>query len=219
MSRQKLARFAHNFASDNVIETGKPLYTTIRGNWSDRYFTNPNPIVVELACGKGEYTVGLARAYPDMNFIGVDIKGDRIARGSKAAQVAGLSNVAFLRTDIRFLEDFFAPGEVAEIWITFPDPQPRDRQEKHRLTYRTFLESYHRILADDGRLHLKTDNTPFFEYSLQSLPQHGFEVLAHTDDLYQSPLNAIHLGIKTKYEALFFEKGYSIKYLQSQKKR
>ena len=174
-------------------------------------------MVLELACGKGEYTVGLGRAYPDKNFIGVDIKGDRIARGSLAAQAGGLTNVAFLRTDIRYLLEFFADGEVDEIWITFPDPQPRDRQEKHRLTHPGFLELYRQVLKPGGLLHLKTDNTDFFDYSLQMLSTVGFVDITYTHDLYLSTLNNLHLGIKTTYEAMFFDQGFSIKYLQCKK--
>ncbi|GAA4409813.1 tRNA (guanosine(46)-N7)-methyltransferase TrmB [Nibrella viscosa] len=215
--RRKLIRFQQNWESPNVIETGKPLFRTIKGTWREEYFKNNNPIVLELACGKGEYTVGLANAYPDKNFIGVDIKGDRIARGSQAALAGGLTNVAFLRTDIRYLLEFFAEGEVDEIWITFPDPQPRDKQEKHRLTYPYFLAIYSTILSSRGKLHLKTDNTAFFDYSLQVLPENGFTDLVYTHDLYSSSLNNIHLGIKTKYEELFYNKGFSIKYLQCKK--
>lgn len=215
--RRKLFRFQQNWESPNVIETGKPLYSNIKGKWRELFFGNTNPIVLELACGKGEYTVGLAKAYPDKNFIGIDIKGDRIARGSQSALAGGLSNAAFLRTDIRYLMEFFDEGEVDEIWITFPDPQPRPKQEKHRLTYPGFLALYHAILKADGKLHLKTDNTEFFDYTLSVLPANGFVDLVHTHDLYNSSLNNIHLGIKTKYEEMFFNKGFSIKYLQSKK--
>ena len=178
------------------------------------YFANNNPIVLELACGKGEYTVGLAGAYPDVNFIGVDIKGDRIARGSVIAQTNGLTNVAFLRTDITYLRDFFADGEVDEIWITFPDPQPRPKQEKHRLTHPRFLTMYHEILSPSGTLHLKTDSPNLFAYSVDSVKQFGFQDLLMTTDLYESSLNEIHLGIKTKYEQLFYNQGFTINYLQ-----
>jgi tRNA (guanine-N7-)-methyltransferase len=216
--RRKMYRFEQNRLAENVIERGKLLYAEVKGNWGRLYFGNENPLVLELGCGKGEYTVGLAEAYPDKNFIGVDIKGDRIARGSQAALEANLTNVAFLRTDIQFLQEFFAEQEVSEIWITFPDPQPRDRQEKHRLTYQTFLAMYCELLRPGGVLHLKTDSQLFFEYSLGSLPANGFEVVQATTDLYASSLNALHLGIKTKYEAMFYAKGFSINYLQSIKK-
>lgn len=214
MTRRKQHRFLQNTASTNVIERGKPFYLTCKGTWHSHYFTNTNPIVVELACGKGEYTVGLAQAYPDLNFIGVDIKGDRIARGSAIAQTEGLTNVAFLRTDIIYLRDFFADGEVSEIWITFPDPQPRPKQEKHRLTHPRFLTMYKQLLPQGGMLHLKTDSPGLFAYSVDSVKQHGFVDLMTTTDLYNSPLNQIHLGIKTKYEQLFYDQGFTINYLQ-----
>lgn len=214
MTRRKTHRFLENAESSNVIEVGKSLYKTIRGRWRQDYFVNDNPIVLELACGKGEYTIGLAQAYPDTNFIGIDIKGDRIARGAKAAQLLGLANVAFLRTDINFLSEFFAPAEVNEIWITFPDPQPRPKQEKHRLTHPRFLSIYKMLLANDGTLHLKTDNPELFSYSLARIKEDNFVNLQFTHDLYNSQLNIIHLGIKTKYEQLFFDKGFTINYLQ-----
>ena len=214
MTRRKAQFFLQNAESDNVIEVGKPLYKTIRGRWRSDYFRNENPIVLELACGKGEYTVGLAQAFPDTNFIGVDIKGDRIARGSQAAQSLGLTNVAFLRTDINFLTEFFLEEEVNEIWITFPDPQPRPKQEKHRLTHPRFLELYKKLLVADGTLHLKTDNPDLFAYSLHKVDELGFVNLQYTTNLYESPLNKIHLGIKTKYEQMFFDKGFTINYLQ-----
>lgn len=214
MPRRKLHRFLQNSIAPNVIETGKPLYKTIRGRWHDTQFNNSNPIVLELACGKGEYTVGLAQGYPTSNFIGVDVKGDRIARGSQLAIEKSLANVCFLRTDIQYLREFFVADEVDEIWITFPDPQPRDKQAKHRLTHPRFLELYQELLKPDGTLHLKTDCAPFFAYSLETLPAFGFTDLQWTNDLYQSPLNAIHLGIKTKYESIFYEKGFPINYLQ-----
>lgn len=215
--RRKMYRFEQNKAACNVIERGKSLYTTIKGHWLSHYFANNNPIVLELGCGKGEYTVGLAAAYPDRNFIGIDIKGDRIARGSQVALESGLTNVAFLRTDIRYLPEFFGEEEVDEIWITFPDPQPLDKQEKHRLTHAAFLQMYRAILKPAGLLHLKTDHAPFFAFSLDSLSRNGYSIVASTTDLYQSPLLASHLGIKTMYEGMFYAKGFSINYLQSQK--
>ncbi|WP_338877116.1 tRNA (guanosine(46)-N7)-methyltransferase TrmB [Spirosoma sp. SC4-14] len=214
MTRRKHQFFLHNADSENVIEVGKPLYKTIKGRWRTDYFHNDNPIVLELACGKGEYTVGLGSAFPDRNFIGVDIKGDRIARGSKIAQRLGLANVGFLRTDINYIQEFFAAGEVNEIWITFPDPQPRPKQEKHRLTHPRFLAIYKQLLKPGGTLHLKTDSPELFAYSLEQVRSVGCQDIQSTTDLYQSSLNQIHLGIKTKYEQLFFDKGFTINYLQ-----
>lgn len=214
MTRRKTHRFLQNAESQNVIEVGKPLYKTIRGHWRRDYFNNDNPIVLELACGKGEYTVGLAQAFPNQNFIGVDIKGDRIARGSQAAQALGLSNVAFLRTDINFLQEFFAEREVNEIWVTFPDPQPRPKQEKHRLTHPRFLAIYKQLLVPVGTFHFKTDNLDLFNYSLEQVKKCNCIDVQYTTNLYQSPLNSIHLGIKTKYEQMFTIKGFTINYLQ-----
>jgi tRNA (guanine-N7-)-methyltransferase len=219
VKRRKQFRFLQNTIASNVIENGKPAYESIKGHWRSTQFNNTNPIVLELACGKGEYSVGLAQQYPDYNFIGVDIKGDRIARGSQAALEQSLTNVAFLRTDIQYLSEFFDPDEVNEIWVTFPDPQPRERQEKHRLTHPRFLAIYAAILVPGGLFHLKTDNAPFFDYSLQTLPAFGFTDLIYTHDLYKSPMNELHYGIKTKYEALFVEKGFSINYLQCKNKK
>lgn len=217
MTRRKQHRFLQNQESPNVIEVGKPAYKSIKGRWRLDQFGNENPVVLELACGKGEYTIGLAQAYPDTNFIGVDIKGDRIARGSQAALSLGLTNAAFLRTDINFIEEFFESGEVDEIWITFPDPQPRPRQEKHRLTHPRFLSIYKRLLKPGGTLHLKTDSPLLFAYSLDVIQQDEFTNVISTTDLYNSLLNGIHIGIKTKYEQLFFDKGFTINYLQCKK--
>jgi len=217
VTRRKQHRFLQNQESPNVIEVGKPEYKSIKGRWRLDQFGNENPVVLELACGKGEYTIGLAQAYPDTNFIGVDIKGDRIARGSQAALSLGLTNAAFLRTDINFIEEFFEPEEVDEIWITFPDPQPRPRQEKHRLTHPRFLSVYKKLLKTGGTLHLKTDSLLLFDYSLDVIQQEEFTDVISTTDLYNSPLNRIHIGIKTKYEQLFFDKGFTINYLQCKK--
>ena len=213
MTRRKKEFFLHNAESSTVIEVGKPQYKSIKGNWRKDYFLNVNPIVLELACGKGEYTIGLAQAFPERNFIGVDIKGDRIARGSMVAQMLGLTNVAFLRTDINFLHEFFEPGEVNEVWITFPDPQPRPKQEKHRLTHPRFLSLYQQLLSPGGTLHLKTDSLILFNYSLHTIQETpSFHDLQYTTDLYNSSLNEIHIGIKTRYEQLFFNKGFTINY-------
>jgi tRNA (guanine-N7-)-methyltransferase len=160
--------------------------------------------------------VGLGAAYPDKNFIGVDIKGNRIWKGSQQAISAGLKNVAFLRTFIQNIETFFAPQEVSEIWITFPDPRPKGRDEKRRLTHERFLQSYFRLLKPGGIIHLKTDHTGFYEYTLEVLEALGITPLAATHDLYASPFANDHLGIKTHYEGLWTAKGSVIKYLRFQ---
>lgn len=215
MSRKKLVRFAQNEANPNVIQAGKPLFETIKGNWHEVQFQNQNPIVVELACGRGEFTVGLGREYPEQNFIGVDIKGSRIWKGSSTATAEGLANVAFLRTQIQNLDHFFAEGEISELWITFPDPFPRDGDEKRRLTSPKFLDMYKPMIKENGLVHFKTDNTGLFDYTLDLVKsREDIEVLAFTHDFYQSEMREDHHGIKTRYEKMFSDKGEKIKYLK-----
>lgn len=213
--RKKLRRFEENAQRRNVVEPGKPLFETIKGKWKEKQFKNDNPITLELACGRGEYTVGLAQHSNASNFIGIDIKGDRIWKGSSHADTLGLEHVAFLRTKIHDLLNFFAPGEVSEIWLTFPDPRPRDRDIKRRLTNPRFLDMYKEVLEPEGWYRFKTDNTGLFEYTLEVLAKRNdIRDLEFTKDLYNSPLNAEHFGIKTKYEKMFSEAGEKIKYLK-----
>jgi len=215
MSRRKLQRFNENESNRNVVQPGKEIFENIKGNWNTVQFENNNPIVVELACGRGEFTVGLAQNYPDINFIGVDIKGSRIWKGSTIAIAEGLKNVAFLRTQIQLLEKHFSEGEISELWITFPDPFPREGDEKRRLTSPRFLDMYKPLLKKEGIVHFKTDNTGLFDYSLELVKQReDCEVILHTHDFYASQWKDEHHGIKTKYETLFSEKGEKIKYLK-----
>lgn len=215
MPRKKLFRFQENTQQPNLLEPSKELYTTIKGQWHEAYFNNAHPITLELACGRGEYTTGLAPQFPYKNFIGVDVKGDRLWKGSTVALSQNLTNVAFLRTQIQQLEDFFAPGEVSEIWITFPDPRPKDRDERRRLTHPRFLEIYQRILAPESIIHLKTDNLPLFEYTLEILKDWPVKDLLYTKDLYHDQeLFKYHYGIKTRYEMKFVAEGFKINYLQ-----
>jgi tRNA (guanine-N7-)-methyltransferase len=219
MSRKKLSHYEFSAKAKNVIEAGKPLYTTVKGKWNELYFKNNNPVVLELACGKGEYTVGLGKVYPDKNFIGMDIKGDRIARGSLAASESGLDNVAFLRAGIQYSDEFFEERELDEIWLIHPDPQVRDRDENKRLTNPSFLEMYSRFLKNKGMFYLKTDSSFLYEYSLETIgASQYFEILEHTDDLYKSSLLTEHHGVKTHYENIFVAKGYSIKYIKARLK-
>ncbi len=216
MARQKRQRFAQNALAENVIEKGKPLYTAIKGKWREVYFNNTNPIVLELACGKGEYTVGLGQLFPEKNFIGIDIKGERIARGSRQALQARLDNVAFLRTGIQYMDEFFLPDEVDEIWLVHPDPQPKDKDEKKRLTNPFFLGLYATYLKEGGLFHLKTDNPFLYQYSLETLQNlPAYSVLEHTDNLYESPQLEAHHGIETHYEKLFVAKGFTINYIKA----
>lgn len=215
MSRKKLVRFQENEVNPNVVQAGKPIFETIKGNWNGTQFQNPNPIVVELACGRGEFTVGLARNFPDHNFIGVDIKGSRIWKGSSTATKEGIHNVAFLRTQIELLDKFFAANEISELWITFPDPFPREGDEKRRLTSPRFLDMYKPLLKKNGFFHFKTDNTDLFNYSLELFQsREDIEVIGFTHDFYQSEWKDDHFGIQTRYEKIFSDKGEKIKYLK-----
>src|SRR5690554_882159 len=169
MGRNKLTRFKQNEINRNVVQAGKEVFTQIKGNWNAIQFQNDHPLTVELACGRGEFTVGLARRYPERNFVGVDIKGSRIWKGSTTAIAEGLENVAFLRSQIEQLDDFFDEEEVDELWITFPDPRPREGDEKKRLTSPKFIAMYRPMIKTNGTIHLKTDNTGLFDYTLEIL--------------------------------------------------
>lgn len=215
--KRKLERFKVIESQPNVVEPTKEFYHSIKGNWNKDFFKNDNPITVELACGRGEYTIGLAKLFPDRNYIGVDIKGERIWKGSTTATENNLTNAAFLRTMILLVENFFAEGEVSEIWITFPDPRPRVRDIKRRLTSARFLSIYKRLLKPGGYVRLKTDNTGFYEFTLEELSQRDDIVdLTFTDDVYNSELRPECFDIKTKYEQMFAAKGERIKYLRFQ---
>jgi tRNA (guanine-N7-)-methyltransferase len=214
MARGKLARFAENTTSPNVIEEGKPIFEQIKGHWHSDFFHNSNPIVLELACGRGEYTVGLAAHFPEKNFIGVDIKGDRIWKGSQFALQNQLHNAAFLRTQIQDLERFFAKGEVSEIWLVFPDPRPKKRDIHRRISHPRFLEIYRNISCPNVLIRLKTDNPGLFDYTMEVLEELHIQPIAATRDLYNSPLLEEHLGIRTKYEKVFSEKGFTINYVK-----
>lgn len=214
MARKKLIRFKEITVRDNILTAEYPFNTEIKGNWNASFFKNNNPVVLELGCGRGEYTIGLAERFPGKNFIGIDVKGDRIWKGSTAAIENNLNNVGFLRAQIQHLDHFFDENEVQEIWITFPDPRPKVRDTKRRLTSPRFLKMYEKIIAPNGIVHLKTDNTALFDYTLETLQDFPVTLLAHTTDLYKSPLNHEHFGIKTKFEKSFYDQGFSIKYLK-----
>lgn len=184
----------------------------MKGHWNEQFFHNNNPIVLELGCGKGEYAVGLARRYPDKNFIGVDIKGARMWSGASAAVKENISNVAFLRTHIELITHFFAPGEVSEIWITFPDPQMK--KTRKRLTSTRMLDLYRHILKENGIIHLKSDSPFLYTYTRAMVEANQFPVLLDTADLYNSGVDDEILGIKTFYEQQWLERGKSIKYIK-----
>lgn len=213
--KRKQERFRIIEERSNVLDPTKEIYTRIKGRWQADYFKNNNPLSVELACGRGEYTVGLASLFPDRNYIGIDIKGERIWKGSTVAVENNLSNVAFLRTQILLIENFFEAGEVDEVWITFPDPRPRKRDIKRRLTNARFLEMYKRLIRPGGIIRLKTDNTNLFNYTLEVLQlRNDIMDLTFTYDVYASDLRPECFDIKTRYEEAFASKGETIKYLR-----
>jgi tRNA (guanine-N7-)-methyltransferase len=213
--KRKQERFRIIEGLDNVIEPTKANYNSIKGSWRESHYKNNNPITIELACGRGEYSVALGKLFPERNFIGVDMKGERIWKGSTLAVEQGLSNVAFLRTQILLIENFFAVGEVDEIWLTFPDPRPRKRDIKRRLTSPRFLEMYQRLLKPGGYVRLKTDNTLLYTYTLEELQQRTDILdLQYTDRVYESPLRPECFDIKTRFEEMFAAKGETIKYLR-----
>lgn len=214
MGRKKLARIISNRERENLFQSTHHNFLELKGRWNSEYFKNDNPIVIELGCGKGEYSVGMAKMFPNKNFIGIDIKGDRLAVGSENAFELELNNVAFLRTNILELESFFDKNEVSEIWITFPDPRARLRDAKRRLTHERFLNYYKNILKEKSLIYLKTDNIDFFNFSIDSLKSFGITYIEITNDLYNSDLKDISLGIKTRFEEIFVNKGFKINFLR-----
>jgi len=217
---KKLDRFADNEKSKNIIQVGKPLYDEIRGNWGKKFFNNRHDIVLELGCGDGLFTTEMARMFPQRNFIGVDIKGSRIWVGSQKAKTEELTNVAFLRTQAGHLDRFLGPGEVCEIWLTFPDPRPKRREEKKRLSHPRFLDLYNSILSDDGCIHLKTDDSGLYRYTEEVLEKRrDFKTVISTGNLYKMKYIPDYQNIKTKYEQKFLSLGKSIKYIKSTVRR
>jgi tRNA (guanine-N7-)-methyltransferase len=213
--KRKKERFRIIEERPNVIEPSKEMYHTIKGRWNTLYFNNQNPITLELACGRGEYTVGLAGIFPERNYVGVDIKGERIWKGSTWAIEQQLPNVGFLRTQILLIGNFFEQNEVDEIWLTFPDPRPRKRDVKRRLTNPRFIDLFKSLIRARGYVRLKTDNTGLFIYTLEELNlRNDIADLQFTDNLYASTLRPECFDIRTKYEEEFASQGESIKYLR-----
>ena len=216
MGKNKLQRYSDNKVFDNVFEhtdfgNDNPAP---KGKWASDIFDNDNPIVVELACGKGEYTTSLAQKYPDKNFIGIDIKGDRIWKGAIRAQDQGLDNVRFLRCFIDHLEEFFADDEISEIWITFPDPYLKKSNSKKRLTSPKFLSIYRQVAASDAVVHLKTDSEPLFRFTNEVIEEQGLTIIEKIDDLYAGSEIKDELQVKTYYEKKHLERGRTIQYVQ-----
>jgi len=216
VGKKKLQRFAEMETFGHVVQ---PSYDEVfrkdyplKGKWSQLFFKNNQPIILELGCGKGEYTVGLARKFTKINFIGVDIKGARMWSGAKTAVEENLHNVGFLRTRIDFISSFFAPGEIQEIWITFPDPQPKKYYK--RLTSTRFLGYYKNFLKPDGLIHLKTDSRALYLYTKNVIQVNNLELMEATDNLYNSNMDHAVLSIKTFYEKQFLSEGKPIHYLK-----
>jgi len=208
MGQKKLKRFAEIESFSNVLQ----YPTGMQGKWHE-FFQNQNPITLELACGKGEYAVGLGRLYPNRNFIGVDLKGNRIWVGAKKAQAEQLKNVAFIRSHIDKLSDYFTPGEVHEIWLTFPDPQLRVSRAKRRLTYPKFLRLYQQILQPGGKIHLKTDSPDLYDFTKLVINLYNLQLHDDIDDVYANSNANPELSIKTHYEALDIAQSNRIHYL------
>ncbi|MGY6649366.1 tRNA (guanosine(46)-N7)-methyltransferase TrmB [Wenyingzhuangia sp. IMCC45574] len=216
-SKNKLKRFNENETFDNVIQPTRDEVINgfiHKGKWAS-FFGNNNPIVLELGCGKGEYTVALAQKNPNINYIGIDIKGARFWRGAKTAIEEDLPNVAFIRTQIELVDYIFAENEVSEIWITFPDPQIKYKRTKHRLTGDTFLRRYNKVLNEEGIMHLKTDSEFMHGYTIGLLHGAGHEVLYANHDVYrQEGAPEEVMKVQTFYESQYLEKDKAITYLQ-----
>lgn len=214
-SKNKLKRFNENKTFDNVVEPTREEVVSgfvHQGKWNE-FFGNDNPIVLELGCGKGEYTVALAKRNPDVNYIGIDIKGARFWRGAKTAVEDKMPNVAFIRTQIELVDFIFAENEVSEIWITFPDPQIKYKRTKHRMTGDAFLKRYHKVLNEEGIMHLKTDSEFMHGYTLGLLHGQGHEVLYANHDVYrQEGAPDEVMKVQTYYESQYLEKGKAITY-------
>ncbi|MBK6612185.1 MAG: tRNA (guanosine(46)-N7)-methyltransferase TrmB [Sphingobacteriales bacterium] len=226
MAKRKLQKFAEIGQMPNVIQNfnwenpvlinHQQTEVKLKGKWASAFFNNQQPIVLELACGYGEYAVALGKLQPQLNFIGIDIKGNRIHHGAKLALQQGLGNVGFLRTGISLLPHFFAQNEISEIWIPFPDPYLPNSQARKRLTSPQFLQLYRQFLQPQGRLHLKTDSEPLYQYTLETLEQtSGAAIIAHTNNLYQHVLYQQFpaLQIPTRYESLRPSGADTIKYI------
>ncbi|GGZ56220.1 tRNA (guanosine(46)-N7)-methyltransferase TrmB [Mesonia mobilis] len=218
-SKNKLKRFKENETFSNVIQPTREEITNkefhLKGKWAKEFFKNDLPIVLELGCGKGEYSVGLAKMYPENNFLGIDIKGARFWRGAKTAVEEEMNNVGFLRTQIELIDLIFAENEVDEIWITFPDPQIKYKRTKHRLTNTEFLQKYKKILKPDGVVNLKTDSEFMHGYTLGLLHGEGHEILHANHDVYKNEYSPEEVvGIQTFYENQYLEENKKITYIK-----
>ena len=222
MSKNKISRFEENLTFSHLFQRSFEELEDgfhLKGKWHKEYFKNQNPIILELGCGKGEYTISLAERNPDKNYIGMDIKGARMWVGCKKVQEQGLKNVAFIRTRIELIERFFGPDEVSEIWLTFSDPQPRKSKQKKRLSSPQFLKRYSHFLREDNLIHMKTDNPDLFKYTLDVVSEGGHEKGFVCHDVYNGEAPAEVKEIQTMYEEMWREEGRTIHYLNFRRKR
>lgn len=212
VGKDKLRKFAEIDTFPNVyqLDEGKAL----KGKWAEEHFKNNNPVVLELACGKGEYSVGLAKLFPGKNFVGVDLKGNRIWRGARTGVDEGITNLAFLRIQIEDIVEYFGENEIDEIWITFPDPQPQESREKKRLTYPGFLNKYKTFLKPGGYVNLKTDNDGLYAFTVETVRELGLTCHKKTEQLYKSEFADSVLSIKTHYERIYLKHDKNINYIQ-----
>jgi len=217
MGKNKLRKFEDMAGYPHVFQYPYALLQAVggcplRGRWNQEVFKNDHPLVLELGCGRGEYTVGLGRLYPAKNIIGIDIKGARMWAGAKESMETGMKNVAFLRTNIELIDNFFAPDEVSEIWLTFPDPQMKKAGK--RLTSTRFMKLYGKILSENGLVHLKTDSNFMYAYTVEMIKANRYPVQVCTDNLYQPGLADEILSIRTCYEQQWLDRGLHIKYIR-----
>lgn len=212
MGKDKLRKFTEIDTFHNVyqMEEGKAL----QGKWASEHFKNDHPVVLELACGKGEYSVNMAKFFPEKNFIGIDLKGNRIWRGARTGVDENITNLAFLRIQIEDIAEYFGKDEITEIWITFPDPQPQDSREKKRLTFPGFLNKYKGILKQGGKINLKTDNDGLYAYTVEKVEELNLICHKKTDQLYTSEYYDDVLKIKTHYERIYLKQDKNINYIQ-----
>jgi len=217
LGKSKLMKWAE---MDNYSHVIQPHFEDVfrkdhelKGKWKEAFFGNNNPLILELGCGKGEYTIGMARQFPGTNFLGIDIKGARMWKGAKTAEQQSIDNVGFLRTRIELIESFFDRDEVDEIWITFPDPQIKKRRNKKRLTGPRFLNHYRSFLKKGGLIHLKTDSPELYDYTLNLINKNNLDVITKTPDLYSEKNLGENLLIRTYYEQMFLDAGEKITYI------
>lgn len=226
MGHKKLKKFAEVATFPNVFQPsgsiGDKMDFPLKGRWNAEYFKNDNPIILELGCGKGEYTIGLAKRFPDKNFIGMDVKGARLWRGAKIAVDDKMPNVAFVRNRIDFIESYFGPNEVSEIWIPFPDPYPQKGKTEKRLMSASFVRRYRNLCKPGAIIHFKSDNEALYEFAMEQVKEHKYKLLAHTDDVYANApklgndREELLTGIQTYYEGTFLKQGKKIHYVEFQ---